>query len=240
MRRAMLFSTIAVAAIAAIALVAGLTGDPSDATAQTTAAPDASTGEATGVAQSTAKLTGTVNPHGSATTYTFQYGLTSSYGVQTTPASAGSGTTAGSVSATLSGLASGTSYHYRIVATNADGQATSGVDRTFTTPTRESNLNLFGHTAFVGPGRQIGVFTGCLGDRSCTGSLRMTSGGVVIGSRRFFFVKRNGGGIVHVPVNSSGRRKLAAASGGHLRTQVTVSSKSAGTDSASVTVVPYK
>jgi hypothetical protein len=38
------------------------------------------------------------------------------------------------VSAALSGLTPGVTYHYRLVATNADG-STPGPDRTFTTPT---------------------------------------------------------------------------------------------------------
>ena len=123
------------------------------------------------------------------------------------------------------------------MAVNSDGQSTVGADRTFTTPSRTSALELFGHTAFVGPGRQVGVFTGCLGDRACRGSLRMTSNGVTIGSRRSFFIRANGGGIVHVPLNSAGRSLVRRR--GSFRTQVTVSSATAGTDAASVTVVRY-
>jgi hypothetical protein len=238
MRRAVLFSAIALVAVAAVGVVETLTADPTPATAQTGAAPDATTGPATGVGQNTAKLTGTVNPQGSATSYKFQYGPTSSYGTETTPVTAGAGSTASAASSTLTGLASGTTFHYRIVATNANGQTTTGVDRTFTTLARGSRLHLFGHTAFVGPGRQVGVFTGCFGDRSCRGSLRMTSGGVSIGSRRFFFVRPNNGGIVHVPLNTTGRRRFTG--GRHVRTQVTVTSAQSGADSASVTVVPYK
>jgi hypothetical protein len=155
------------------------------------------------------------------------------------PASAGSGTTPGNVSATLSGLAPATTYHYRISATNSNGQTTTGVDRTFTTLPRGAQLGLFGHTAFVGPGRQVGVFTGCFGDHSCRGSLKMTtSAGTTLGSRSFFFIRPSNGGIVHVHLNSTGRR--VAASGHHFRTRITVTSSSSGSDSASVTVVPYK
>ena len=234
MRRAALFAALVAAAVAAVAVVGSLT----TASAQTGAAPAATTGDTTAITQVSAKVSGTVNPNGSATTYTFQFGPTPSYGAQTTPASAGAGTTASTVNATLTGLAPGTTYHYRLVATNASGQSTSGTDRTFTTQGRGSNLGLFGHTAFVGPGRQVGVFTGCFGGQSCKGSLRMTSNGATIGSRSFFFIRPNGGGIVHVPLNSRGR--ALAKSGNHFRTQVTVSSSQAGTDSASVTVVPYK
>ena len=219
-------------------VIAGVAAAGGLATAQTSTAPDATTGDATEVTQVSAKVNGTVNPKGRATAYTFQYGPTTSYGAQTTPANAGAGTTATPVSATLTGLAPGTTYHYRLVATNSDGQTTVGADRTFTTQARPSRLELFGHTAFVGPGRQVGVFTGCLGDRACRGSLRMTSGGVTIGTRRSFFIAANGGGIVHVPLNSAGRSLVRRR--GTFRTQVTVSSTTAGTDAAAVTVVRYR
>ena len=48
------------------------------------------------------------------------------------PASAGSGTKSVAVTAALTGLAAGTTYHFRLVATNASG-TTTGADRTFAT-----------------------------------------------------------------------------------------------------------
>ena len=228
MRRAVLIPLVALAAVAATVGIA---------VAQTGGAPAATTGNATEITQQGAKLNGTVNPQGKATTYTFQFGTPTNYGAQTAPASAGSGSAAVPVSATLTGLAPGTTYHYRLAATNSDGQTTTGTDRTFTTQTRPSSLKLFGHTAFVGPGRQVGVFTGCLGDRNCRGSLRMTSGGQTIGSRRSFFIAADGGGIVHTPLNSIGRR--LARRGRPFRTSITVNSGDAGSDTAAVTVVTY-
>ena len=94
--------------------------------------PSATTGAATSVTQSGATLTGTVDPQGLPTTYHFEYGTSSSYGLQTADADAGSGTGAVDASATLSGLTSDTTYHYRVVATNAAG-VTRGVDRTLRT-----------------------------------------------------------------------------------------------------------
>ena len=76
-----------------------------------------------------------MNPNGNATTYAFQYGPTTNYGSQTATTDAGSGTTSTSAHATLSGLVSGTTYHFRVVATNAAG-STSGSDATFTTSKR--------------------------------------------------------------------------------------------------------
>jgi len=73
------------------------------------------------VNESSVTLTGSVNPNGKATTYTFEYGTTATFGLQSAPVSAGSATTTKTVSATLSGLASGTTYYYRLIATSADG-----------------------------------------------------------------------------------------------------------------------
>jgi hypothetical protein len=94
--------------------------------------PGVATGAAASVLQSTATLTGVVNPHGAATTYVFQYGPTSLYGAQTTPASAGAGTRNVRVAVPIGNLAPFTIYHYRLVASNAKG-LTKGGDRTLRT-----------------------------------------------------------------------------------------------------------
>jgi hypothetical protein len=96
--------------------------------------PTVTTSSATSVTDSSATLNGTVNPNGSATTYQFQYGTTSSYGsvMPATAASAGSGTTAVAEKANLSGLKPSTTYDYRIV-TTANGVTTDGSNKTFTT-----------------------------------------------------------------------------------------------------------
>ncbi|MCX6247564.1 MAG: BACON domain-containing carbohydrate-binding protein [Bacteroidetes bacterium] len=93
--------------------------------------PVVATLPATSVTSTGGTLNGTVNPSGLSTTYLFNWGTTTSYGSNTTVTSAGSGTSAVNVSAPLTGLVTGTTYHYRITATNADGTA-SGVDMTFT------------------------------------------------------------------------------------------------------------
>jgi hypothetical protein len=95
--------------------------------------PDATTGAASSVAQNTATVAGTVNPQGTPTTYQFQYGTSTSYGLTTDPKDAGSGTSAVDASADLTGLTTDTTYHYRLVATNADGAVTPGADHTLHT-----------------------------------------------------------------------------------------------------------
>lgn len=87
-----------------------------------------------------AVLNATISPHFWSTRYYFEYGLVDcALGPCTKqPAPPGDlllvtrGTTTASV--TLTGLAPGTTYHYRVVASSAGGGPTLGADRTFTTP----------------------------------------------------------------------------------------------------------
>ena len=72
------------------------------------AAPTATTGAAESITTGSAAVTGTVNPGGEATTYQFEYGTTSSYGLTTPQQDAGSGSTAAAVRATLSNLTQNT------------------------------------------------------------------------------------------------------------------------------------
>ncbi|MBL9144408.1 MAG: choice-of-anchor D domain-containing protein [Verrucomicrobiaceae bacterium] len=85
------------------------------------------------VSSTDATLNGTVNAVGGSATVTFEYGLTTGYGstVTATPSPV-TGSSATSVSAALTGLAPGTTYHYRLTATSAGG-TTTGADQTFTT-----------------------------------------------------------------------------------------------------------
>ncbi|HET9118721.1 MAG TPA: fibronectin type III domain-containing protein, partial [Pseudonocardiaceae bacterium] len=98
----------------------------------TGSAPSATTATATKVGEISALLRGSVAPGGLASTYHFQYGTSTTYGAQTADASAGSGTTSTAVSAPLSKLKPNTTYHYRLIVTNADGTST-GADMTFHT-----------------------------------------------------------------------------------------------------------
>jgi hypothetical protein len=93
--------------------------------------PHATTGPAQHVLGNTALLTGAVNPNGRETSWYFQYGLTTAYTSQTPTQTIGpSSTTNQRVGQALSGLQSGSVYHYRLVASNAVGTSL-GKDRTF-------------------------------------------------------------------------------------------------------------
>lgn len=112
--------------LAALLFVPGI-----QALAQT--APTVTTGTASDIQLYQATVGGTINANGEATTYYFEYGTTTSYG-STSPVPPGSinGTTATPVSEILYELSDYTTYHYRLVATNASG-TTYGADQTFTT-----------------------------------------------------------------------------------------------------------
>ncbi len=81
-----------------------------------------------------AKLGALVNPGGIQTVYRFEYGTTTEYGSSTPfpEGSVGEGVKSHAVWAAASGLAPGTTYHYRVVASNELGTV-YGPDQTFTT-----------------------------------------------------------------------------------------------------------
>jgi uncharacterized repeat protein (TIGR03803 family) len=99
--------------------------------------PDVTTLAATSVTGTTAVLNGSVNANGGTTSVSFDYGLDSSYGTNVvgTPATV-TGSSATTVSTTLTGLTPNTSYHFRV---NASA-ITSGTDLSFTTPNNNANL----------------------------------------------------------------------------------------------------
>src|SRR3954452_2675159 len=112
----------AAALIAAAALLAAAAGRASAAAA----APSATTGPVSQIGSSSATATETVNPGGQSTTWYFEYGTSTSYGSKSATSSAGNGTAGVDVSAVLGNLSPGTTYHYRLVASNATGTDRGG------------------------------------------------------------------------------------------------------------------
>jgi hypothetical protein len=82
-------------------------------------------------------LRGSVNPRNSTVTYQFEWGTTAAYGnvAPATPVALGfQDNSMHDVSTAISGLAPGTTYHYRLVGTNTESSAVShSADRSFTT-----------------------------------------------------------------------------------------------------------
>jgi sugar lactone lactonase YvrE len=95
--------------------------------------PRAATEGSSEETETTAKLSGSVDPEGTYTTYHFEYGTEAeNYSASTPENAVGEGTSSVPVSATVTGLQPGTTYHYRITANSAEGTAV-GADKTFTT-----------------------------------------------------------------------------------------------------------
>jgi hypothetical protein len=105
-----------------------------DRTFTTTTVPVVTAEPASELSANEATLNALINPKGAATTYQFEYGPTTAYGSKApaTPQGIGSAPTPVPVSATVSGLTEGTTYHYRVVATNSVGK-TNSADQLFTT-----------------------------------------------------------------------------------------------------------
>jgi hypothetical protein len=118
--------------VAATCLAAAAPGLLAQAAGAAVSTPAVSTGPAREVSYGSATLTGSLNPNGSNTSYYFQYGLTKTYGGQTTIADAGAGTSTVKVSLPVTGLQPLSVYHYRLVAVNGRG-ATIGADETLLT-----------------------------------------------------------------------------------------------------------
>lgn len=115
------------------------------------ARPAVTTGGVSSITQSTVTLSGQVDANGKPTTYFFQIGPTRLYGAATPETSAGQGGNAVRVSAPVSMLAPATTYHYRLVARNADGQRL-GRDRTFRTKIQPLGVTLAATPPTVAPG----------------------------------------------------------------------------------------
>jgi hypothetical protein len=107
-------------------------GAACDIGAYEVAPPAVTTGAASDIDAHAAKLNGSVNPNLKASTSHFEFGKTTAYGSSTADAAAGAGNAAVPVSAQAGGLAAGTTYHFRLVASNGDGTSV-GADQTFTT-----------------------------------------------------------------------------------------------------------
>jgi phosphodiesterase/alkaline phosphatase D-like protein len=120
--------------------------------------PDVTTGSASEIHRTSAKLEGEVNPDGQeVTTCEFEYGTSEAYG-QTVPCATapGSGTSAVPVSATALNLTQETTYHYRLVAGNSNRvRPNPGADRTFTTSPAVEKLETLEATGIQGTGATL-------------------------------------------------------------------------------------
>ncbi|MGH2842572.1 MAG: hypothetical protein ACRDKL_03170 [Solirubrobacteraceae bacterium] len=145
--------------------------------------PGPTTGSATAVGRYQATLTGTIVPNGAATVYYFQYGLTSSYGLQTAPLTLPAGSASVPVSTVLAGLQPGATFHYRLVATHDMVISTYGADESFQTlpfppPRTRLTANVSPRRELLAPYRfnirgRIAIPTGTPATLACSGRVRI-------------------------------------------------------------------
>jgi hypothetical protein len=97
-------------------------------------APTVTTTPASTIEATEATLNGTINPEGVAgsTSYHFEYGPETSYGTSTPETATAGGSSNLPATATITGLAPGSTYHYRLVGSNTSGSS-YGADETLTT-----------------------------------------------------------------------------------------------------------
>lgn len=111
----------------------GATASASETITYAPVAPIAKTGSAIQVKPESSTLTGSVTPGTPPTTYLFEYGTSTVYGILSSTGAALALGPATSVSTPITHLTPGTVYHYRLTATNAGGTS-NGADLTFRTP----------------------------------------------------------------------------------------------------------
>jgi hypothetical protein len=209
MRRMRVAAAVVLLSCGLLALAITSASSPAPASAAASP-PSATSGSPSSVGESSATVNGTVNPNGQSTTYYFRYGTTTSYGLQTTPAGAGSGTGMVAVHAALDGLSPNTTYHYQLVATSSAG-TTNGADETLTTTSSTaSQAVVLGHEGFVSPGWVVGAELGCFhGTTTCTGQLTMSHDGTVIAQRNYS-VPPDSGGFQNMELNSTGQKAVGS------------------------------
>jgi CSLREA domain-containing protein len=164
--------------------------------------PTAATGPASAISTSDATLSGSVNPGGVPASYHFEYGPTTAYGSATPAASVGAGTTAEPVTATITGLAPDTLYHFRLVASGPGGPG-SGADAVFTT----NALGVLGPLPLSPPTEGVTAnLNPVSGDvfvaLPLTGNARATVGTAADGARRGFGPLVKVTGPVQIPIGA--------------------------------------
>jgi hypothetical protein len=185
------------------------------------------TGPATGIGPDSATLIGNVNEIGVPTSYRFEYGPTTAYGSETAAIDLGAEIGELPVAAKIDGLSPGTTYHFRLVATNKAG-AGYGHDQSFTTapapppPTGSTpgSSSVFAGVSLVSPalthsGKFItlklscpaGTVGGCSGLTKLSARRRTGTRRVALGKARFSMAA-GGRAKVRVRISRAGLQRL--------------------------------
>jgi hypothetical protein len=176
-------------------------------------APPSVSGISTGAITTTsATIVAAVNPNLQDAHVVVNFGLTAGYGSSTPSQDLGAGNTPAPFTAALSGLQPNTTYHFDVVATNADGQTTTR-DGVFTTlPPLTASI---AQATTLGPALRLTIACGGgFGPGTCTGPIALSarSAGkhrhslkVAVGS---YSVQTGGRTTVRILLNRTGRTML--------------------------------
>jgi hypothetical protein len=157
----------ALSALVVVLALCGLTA----ASALAAGAPVVETKAAIGLTETTANLNGVVNPNGAETKDYFEYGPTVSYGSKSREQTT---TVEKKPDILVEGLTRGTTYHFRMVATNSYGTS-YGADETFKTAAEKPELVLavgekYSHFEFTMKGGSTVLQWGAQKSMECTES----------------------------------------------------------------------
>ncbi len=151
-------------------------GSACDSGAYEVAPPSLSAVSAGGLTTTSATIAAAVNPNLQDASVVVNYGRTQSYGSASPPLDVGAGNAATRFTASLTGLAPGTTYHYEVVAMNADGRSTSS-DQVFTTlPPLSASI-----ARAITTGSALSLTIACAGGSGpgkCSGTIRLAAHGV--------------------------------------------------------------
>jgi hypothetical protein len=153
--------------------VARAVGSACDSGAYQVAPPSVGGVSVSAITTTTAAVAAGVNPNLRDTTVVVNYGLTPSYGSSTPPLDVGAGNAPVPFTGGLGGLVPGATYHFAVVATNADGQTTTR-DGTFTAAQPLTASIAAASTA----GPTLSATIACAGGSgpgTCTGPIALTA-----------------------------------------------------------------
>jgi CSLREA domain-containing protein len=148
-------------------------GGACDSGAYQVAPPSVSAVSEGSITTTSAAIAASVNPNLRDTTVVVNFGRTPSYGSSTPPRDVGAGNAPAPFSAALSGLVPGATYHFDVVATNADGQTTTS-DATFTAlPPLTASI---ARATATGPALKLSIAcAGGSGPATCAGPIALTA-----------------------------------------------------------------
>ena len=177
------------------------------------------------------ELKGSVDPYGLDTHYHFEYGTTTSYGTNVPVPEADAGSNEGfiPVSQQVTGLQPGTTYHFRLVASNSAGSNPSK-DEAFTTPSGSgsppSNQFTLGSTTTKGTIATLAVTVSDPGTISALGK-----------DLKAATVTATGAGTVKLKLklSAAGAKALKKAKGHKLKLKAKISFLPTGGSAASAT-----